>query len=444
MFHLLHRVAHGKVATSAMCALLLSFAVSSGTAFAQSAPSESLSLESALQLAQMRSSLLLAQDSAATASRQMAVSAGQLPDPTLKLGINNLPVTSSDRFSLSRDFMTMRSIGVMQEFTRSDKREARSVRFESEAQVAYANRNVTIANLQRETAMAWLERYYSERMREVLNQQRDEAKLQIEASDTAYRTGKGSQADVFAARSAVAQIEDRIAQADRQVLASNTKLTRWIGDAAAQPLDRLPAMDKPGVELALLDTVVAHHPQIAVLKRQEDVAQADVVIAQTNKRADWSAELMFSQRGSAYSNMISINLSVPLQWDQRNRQDRELAAKLALVEQARAQTEEMTREHAADIRGMVIEWQSNRERLARHDNSLIPLASERTRAALAAYRGGAGSLTTVLEARRGEIDARMERLRLAMDTARLWAQLNYLNPEGHSDAPVAATVRSTP
>ena len=153
---------------------------------------------------------------------------------------------------------------------------------------------------------------------------------------------------------------------------------------------------------------------------------------------------MFSQRGSAFSNMISINLSVPLQWDQKNRQDRELAAKLAMVEQARAQTEEMTREHAAEIRGTVIEWQSNRERLTRYDNSLIPLGSERTRAALAAYRGGAGSLTAVLEARRGEIDVRMERLRLAMDTARLWAQLNYLNPEGHSDAPVAATVRSTP
>jgi outer membrane protein TolC len=292
--------------------------------------------------------------------------------------------------------------------------------------------------------MAWLERYYSERMREVLTQQRDEAKLQIEAADTAYRTGKGSQADVFAARSAVAQIEDRMAQADRQVLAANTRLLRWIGDAAAQPLDRLPAMDKPGVELTLLDTVVAHHPQIAVLKRQEDVAQADVEIAKTNKHADWSAELMFSQRGSAFSNMISINLSVPLQWDQKNRQDRELAAKLALVEQARAQTEEITREHAAEIRGMVIEWQSNRERLTRHDSSLIPLTSERTRAALAAYRGGAGSLTTVLEARRSEIDARMERLRLAMDTARLWAQLNYLNPEGHSDAPIAATVRSAP
>ena len=441
MFHTFHRAAHGK---AAVCALQLSFAVFSSIALAQATPPGSLSLESALKLAQTRSSLLHAQDSAATASREMAVFAGQLPDPTLKLGVNNLPVTSSDRFSLSRDFMTMRSVGVMQEFTRNDKREARAARFEREAQVAEAGRTLAVANLQRETAMAWLERHYSERMREVLIQQRDEAKLQVEAADTAYRTGKGSQADVFAARSAVAQIEDRIAQADRQVLAANTRLARWIGDAAAQPLDRLPTMDKSGVELTQLDAVVAHHPQIAVLKRQEDVAQADVVIARTNKRTDWSAELMFSQRGSAYSNMISINLSVPLQWDQTNRQDRELAAKLALVEQARAQTEEMTREHAAEIRGMVIEWQSNRERLMRHDNSLIPLASERTRAALAAYRGGAGSLSTVLEARRGEIDARIERLRLAMDTARLWAQLNYLNPDGHSDARTATTIRSTP
>ena len=352
MFHPVHCVAHGKVAVRA---LLVLFAVSSGTAFAQLTTPGSLSLESALNLAQTRSSLLLAQDSAATASREMAVSTGQLLDPTLQLGINNLPVTSADRFSVSRDFMTMRSIGVMQEFTRNDKREARAARYEREAQVADAGRTLTIVNLQRETAMTWLERYNSERMREVLIQQRDEAKLQIEAADMAYRIGKGSQADVFTARSAVAQIEDRFAQAYRQILAANIKLTRWIGDADALSLDRLPTMDKPGVELTSLDTVVAHHPQIAVLKRQENVAQVDVVIAQSNKRADWSEELMFRQRGSAFSNMISINVSVSLQWDQKNRQDRELAAKLTLVEQARAQTEQMTQEHAAEIRAMVIE-----------------------------------------------------------------------------------------
>jgi outer membrane protein TolC len=140
---------------------------------------------------------------------------------------------------------------------------------------------------------------------------------------------------------------------------------------------------------------------------------------------------MFNQRGSAYSNMVSINVSVPLQWDQKNRQDRELAARLAMAEQMKAQREEASRQHVAEARAMWHEWQSSRDRLGRYDNSLIPLAAERTRAAVAAYRGNSGSLSGVLDARRSEIDMRMERLRLQMDTARLWAQLNYLVPASH-------------
>jgi len=87
-----------------------------------------LTLEHALQLAQQRSHALVAQDASAAAARNMAVGAGQLPDPVIKGGIINLPVSGADRFSLTRDFMTMRSIGVMQEFAGADKRLARRSR----------------------------------------------------------------------------------------------------------------------------------------------------------------------------------------------------------------------------------------------------------------------------------------------------------------------------
>ena len=140
---------------------------------------------------------------------------------------------------------------------------------------------------------------------------------------------------------------------------------------------------------------------------------------------------MVSQRGPAYSNMVSVNVSVPLQWDQKNRQDRELSAKLAIAEQMRAQREEATREHVAETRTWLQQWQSNRERLEQYDAALIPLASERTRAVIATYRGGGSPLTSVLEARRTEIDTRMERLRLEMETAAVWAQLEYLIPAEH-------------
>jgi outer membrane protein TolC len=137
---------------------------------------------------------------------------------------------------------------------------------------------------------------------------------------------------------------------------------------------------------------------------------------------------MYSQRGPAYSNMISLNVSVPLQWDQKNRQDREVAAKLAMLDQARAEREDMQRAHTAEVRAMIVEWENDRERRSRYERELLPIAAERTQSTLAAYRGAKASITDVLMARRSEIDARLQALQLDMETARLWAQLNFLFP----------------
>jgi len=166
-----------------------------------------------------------------------------------------------------------------------------------------------------------------------------------------------------------------------------------------------------------------------VLSRQIDVASADARIAQANKKADWSIELSYSQRGAAYSNMVSIGVSVPLQWDQQRRQDRELGSRLALVEQFKAQRDDLLRAHIAEVRAMVRAWQGDRERVARYQAEIVPLAGERTRATQAAFRGGKASLTDLLVARRGEIDLRLQALQLEMETARLWAQLNFLFPD---------------
>lgn len=412
------------------------FALCAGMVGLNAHAQQALTLVEALRLAQERSRQLAAQDAGAAAAREMAVAAGQLPDPTLKAGINNLPINGPDQFSLTRDFMTMRSVGVTQEFTRGDKRKARAGRFDREAEAAEAGRALALANLRRDTAMAWLDRSYMERMREVLLTQRAEAGLQIEGAEAAYRGGRGTQTDVFAARSAVAQIDDRLRLTDRQIATAKNKLARWVGDAAGSTLGAPPNLATVRFDATSLETELAHHPEIALMAQQEAVARADADIAQSNKRSDWSVELMYSQRGPAYSNMVSLNVSIPLQWDQKNRQDREVSAKLAMAEQMKAQREEATREHVAETRGWLLEWQGNRDRLTHYDDALIPLASERTRAALAAYRGGIGPLSAVLEARRLEIDTRMDRLRLDMETAGLWAQLEYLIPAAHVAAAV--------
>lgn len=407
-------------------ALLLSLLTSGIESIAAPQP---LTLEKAQQQAVARSRQLTAQDLASAASREMAVAAGQLPDPVLKAGIDNLPVSGGDRFSLSNDFMTMRRIGVSQELTRADKRQWRFARFEREALKFEAQKNVVLAAIQRDTAIAWLERYYTEQMAALIAAQADQARQEIEAVTAAYRGGRGAQADILAARSSLLLLGDRASEIDRRLHVAQTMLVRWTGASGDLVLEGTPDIDHIRLDPATLDTTLAHHPQIAVLNRQEDVAQADVNLARANQRADWSVEVAFQQRGSAYSNMVSVGISVPLQWDRTHRQDRELAARLAMVEQTTAERDEKLREHVAETRAMIVEWQSGKERVFRYERQLIPLAGERSQAVLAGYRGGKAALSDVLAARRNETELRIQAIELQMETARLWAQLNFLFPD---------------
>jgi outer membrane protein TolC len=133
-----------------------------------------------------------------------------------------------------------------------------------------------------------------------------------------------------------------------------------------------------------------------------------------------------------------------LQWDQKNRQDREIAARLAMLDQARAERDDMLRAHTAEVRAMIAEWENDRERSARYTRDVLPLATERSQATLGAYRGAKASIADVLLARRSEIDVRMQALQLEMDTARLWAQLNFLFPEDGTTMHSGATQARDP
>src|SRR5439155_11933141 len=321
-----------------------------------------LTLAEAQRQAVARSQMLVAQDFAVRASHEMAVAAAQFPDPVATLGINNLPVNGPDAWSVTRDFMTMRSVGVMQEITRTEKREARAERFDREAEKSLAEKSARIAAIQRDTALAWLDRYYAEAQLPIVDEQRRQAESEIDAAEGAYRAGRGNLADIVGARSALVMLDDRASELGRRIGSAKIALARWVGDSADAPLTGKPAIDAIRLDRRTLDEALAHHPQIAVLAKQEEIAAADVKVAQANKRPDWSVQLMYSVRGPAYSNMISVGVSVPLQWDQANRQDREAAAKLAMRDQARAEREDMLRAHTAEVRPMTAEGETERER----------------------------------------------------------------------------------
>lgn len=404
---------------------------------AQPALAQPLTLAEAQQLAEHRAPQLAVARAQEAAAREMAVAAGQLPDPVLKVGVSNVPLSGEMAYSLVQDGMTMRSVALMQELTRGDKRLARVDKANREAELAQVQQRQTLADTRRETALAWLDLAYQEGMRGLIETQLAELALQQQAVESAFRAGKGEQADIFAIRLASERIRDQLAQMQRDIAMARSRLARWLGEEALgeRPLADPPELAPPSWRPDLAPEVASRHPTLAAQAGQVALAEADVRLARENRTPDLAVELMLSQRGPAYPNMVSLNFSMPLPWDRANRQDREWGAKLAQLDQARAAQDDMRRAYLAELRGTLAAWQSNRARVQRYDEALIPLARQQTDAALAAYRAGSGMLARVLEARRMTIDAQMERQRAALDAARAWAQLNFLNPQGDVAAP---------
>lgn len=410
---------------AACTAALLAVAPHAG--FAAEAP---LSLAEAQRLAAERSRSLQAQNLGITASREMAVAAGQLPDPVVSVGVDNLPVEGPDRFSFTREGMTMRRIGVMQELTRKEKRELRAERYQLEAEKGVAEREMTLAMIQRETAMAWLDAWYAQAMAALIAEQRVRGLQEAQAAETQYRSGRGSQPEVLMARANLAMLDDRAAELERKVKTSRTMLSRWTGaEPAERPLGRKPDLASMKLQAHGLDEQLGRHPEIAALGRMQQVAAAEARLAALASKPDVSVQLMYGFRGSAFGDMVSLGVSMPLPWDQANRQDREVAAKLAMAGQAEAQREEALRKHVAEVQAMLQEWESNRSRIVRYEREIVPLAAGRAEATVAAFRGGKTTVNDVVAAFRGEIDARLQALQLEAEVARLWAQLNYLVPE---------------
>jgi outer membrane protein TolC len=384
-----------------------------------------LTLAEVQRLALQRSPQLASQSAMAESSREMAVAAGELPDPQVFAGVENLSLTGADAWTL-RDGMTMTRIGIMQEFPREAKRRLRTERALREAERVEVAAQADALSIRRESATAWLNAHYAQRVERAIAAQIAEAELQSTMASAAYRAGRGAQNDVLAAQAALIDLRNRTVETQLAARRARIVLARYVGNDAERPLAEPPALDvlpEPIEQLAAVDA----QPEVRRLDAQAAVLDTESRLARANRDPDWSVEVSY---GARYNNpdMFSVMFRMPLPWSPGTRQDREHAAKLKERDAATAMREDARRMREAEVRQMVAEWNAMTEQAQRIRVELIPLARSRTDAALASYRGGMGALAMVLEARRGELEADLMLINMELNAARAWAWLANLIP----------------
>lgn len=388
-----------------------------------------LGLDEALRLAESNSPQLAAQRSAAAAAAALVGPSGENPDPKLFFGIENVPTDGGDRWNITSDFMTMRRVGVMQEMVRGEKRELREARANAESLREAAVLELQRAELRRDVAAVWFERAYAERARTAIEALAEEAKIQSSTAAAELSAGKATTPEAIAARAMLATLADRQLEVERQARRAAAMLGRWIGGEADRAPGPPPDIFALGHHAGGLEANLTSHPHLAMFAPMEAAAEADLRLAAAATKPDWSVELSYAQRGPAFSNMVSVMVRMELPIFGSRRQDPVTESKGRKLEQVRAEFEEATRRHTADIRAGVVDWEFAKARLDRQRSEIVPLAEERSRAALAAYAGSRAGLAEVLEARRNVLESKLAAIGAEAEVARAWAQLAFIVPE---------------
>jgi len=377
-----------------------------------------LTLEQALELAVQRSYATRSARAAASSATEAARAASQLPDPTLSVGLENLPVTGPDRFSTTSDSQTMKRIGIYQEWVSADKRSARAATARAMVEREQVAERAATADARLQTALAYLDAWYAGEALKLATLDEHHAHEALEVGKGRLATSAGSSADVLALTASLGMAEDASAEVRQRLGLAAVALQRWIG----VPADELsgPAFDPVASEAAF----VTGHPAVALKQREIEVARQDAAATATNRMPNWTWGVSYGQR-SGYSDMVTVAVNIPLTVAPAERQDRETAAKLALVDRAEAELAEAQRTAQAEHDAWVGDARRLRERLERFRASVLVPAGQRTAAATAAYRSNQGSLVMLFEARHAEVEAQRRLLDLQRDLARTQAQLAY-------------------
>ena len=390
---------------------------------------EPLSLEAAVERALETAPQVDARTASVEAMQALAVSAGRLPDPELVVGVDNLPVNGPDAYSTTRDFMTMRKVGVMQEFPAAAKRKLQRQLAGAETAVAEAELLEARLAIARDVAQAWIRRATAESSLDDLRALQPEVELQAVAARAAVSAGRSSTAEALAAETVVAQLNARLLGMQSEARRASFELARWIDAEAARPLAPMPSFSELPTPPAALLASVHEHGSLLTYQSQIDAARLDVDLAKAQRRPDWSAELAFAKRGPDFSDMVSLEFRVGLPLFTTHRQDPQISAKHARLRQVEAERETELRMHTAEIQQMLTEWQQLGEQVAQYEQELLPLARERSSAALASYRAGRGDLRLALDAHQQEIEFVIEHAQLLNERGRAWAFLRYLGRE---------------
>ena len=375
-------------------------------------PLPGASVESLLAAARTGSADVRRVSLEAAAAAERIESVGALPDPVLRIELENITRSGRQNATLSPSQVGDTKYTFLQPLPFWGKRELKRDVAAAEAEQASGLANDAWAEIANRIKGLYAQYWLAQRSLQLIRENIDLSQGLAQIAQVRYAGGLAAQQDAIRAQVERSTLEIEqlgMETENRQLSASiNALLARPAYAALGEPevLRSLPAR----LDVATLnERLQAKNPQLAIEAARVGGAEKSRALAYRNRYPDFTlgvAPMQVQNRVEAWSLMLEMNL--PLQQGSRRSQEREAER---LLEAATARQEALSHRLHSELSGALsnLEAAQMTEQITR--NRLLPQSELTFKAALAGYETGKVDFATLLDAQRQIRNARLALLR---------------------------------
>lgn len=314
-----------------------------------------------------------------------------LDDPMLSIGIMNLPTN----FSFGQDMMTMKQIGIHQNFSVSKKYFLKSNIAQKEFEASVYQTKAQELFITKQVKQQYYDLYAQTKAIEITQNSIELLKTYIEIANTKYSTGQGTQQDVFKAQVELTKMQSELikmkSMKENMIAAFNTLLYRNISDSVVIPTEI--KFQKIDLQMdSLVKDAFQNNPELLSLKKILNRDSIAFKLAETSKIPDFSAELWYGQRqalmpdGKKAPDMLGFSFGLTLPVYSKQKQNPFIAESQINIQTSQSQIEVLQNEIKLMLHHVMTEILKNEKLISLYEKQLIPQAIENLNSGIIGYQ----------------------------------------------------------
>jgi outer membrane protein TolC len=394
---------------------------------------DELTLPEAVMIAGKKDPILEQSIAKAKALEEQAIADDQWVDPKVKFALQSFPTND---LNYTREGMTQIVAGISQSLPRGETLKYKSQKTLSMSSVERAKFEEQKRQITLTVRQNWLDLYYWYQAKKTIDESEALLKEVIEATESAYGTGRQNTQDIIRAELELSVLQDRRIDVLRKIKTGQAELGKWVGLAVAErslPLN-FPKMPKIK-NMADIKETLQDHPKIKIADAMVLATKNDISMAKEQYKPGFNLGLNYGLRNGTLANgddrpdfiTAMVTMDVPL--FTKKRQDKKLSARKHDKAAANFMRQDVLRILNTNLQGEYKNWEGLRARAEHYKTDVIKRAEENFEAALRAYQEDLTDFSSLMRAQIMELDTKLQTKKLQIDAAKSQARLLYLQGE---------------